>query len=296
MTLVRFGAEIARVWHSSLKTGPLLAPSPVTWLLPSPEFLQIAQPHGLVITRGQFTWLLPPHPVSLPWGCPLPLGPWKQDLLPFPKKSKCRAVRGWSRASWLLAIQTAAKAALPAINPFRAEKQGRDLREYSPAPIMINSVVAKVPCVCVQAHMRLWQWESLSVLSPENPLQGQSLSLLVGCSLNLFYSPILLIVPAPAENSLLQHFKPRAEIITRDELSLPVPPSNKQIGKTIFQSVIHGHTSENGDKCSFLSDPLREKSEKTDLKRQNIIMSVLFCASECPSTQQCCKIATFQSK
>lgn len=64
----------------------------------------------------------------------------------------------------------------------------------------------------------------------------------------------------------------------------------------MFQSLIHGHKSQNRDKCSFLSDPLREKSEKTGLKRQSIIMSVLFCARDCPSTQQCCQIATFQSK
>lgn len=79
------------------------------------------------------------------------------------------------------AIQTPAKAALPAINPFRAAKQVTDLKEHSPAPIMINSVVAKVPqalagSVCVQAHMSLRQWERLSVLSPENHLLGQSLS------------------------------------------------------------------------------------------------------------------------
>lgn len=78
-------------------------------------------------------------------------------------------------------IQTPAKAVLAAINPFRAAKQVRDLKEYSSAWIMINSMVAKVPealagSVCVQAHMSLRQWESLSVLSPENPLQGQSLS------------------------------------------------------------------------------------------------------------------------
>lgn len=56
------------------------------------------------------------------------------------------------------AIQTLAKAALAAINPFRAAKQVRDLKEYSSAWLMINSMVAKVPealagSVCVQAHV-----------------------------------------------------------------------------------------------------------------------------------------------
>lgn len=91
INLVRLGAlEISCVWHSSLKAGPLLAPSPVTWLLFSPEstFLQIPHPHDLIITQGKFTWLLPAHPVSLE----LPIPPWPMEagVAPFSQEVQMR--------------------------------------------------------------------------------------------------------------------------------------------------------------------------------------------------------------
>lgn len=134
------------------------------------------------------------------------------------------------------AIQTLAKAVLAAINPFRAAKQVRDLKEYSSAWIMINSTVAKVPealagSVCVQAHMCLRQWESLSALSPENPLQGQSLSPGGLLSQLLLCAPVFLIVSALTENSLLLNFKPRAEITMRDKISLSLTSVMSKYGR-----------------------------------------------------------------
>lgn len=130
-------------------------------------------------------FLLAPCPLS----CPLPLGWWKQELLHVPKRP-----RGANRrssvslssepqpAGWLSARNpNTGQGCVGRNKPFRAAKQVRDVKEYSSASITINRVVAKVPealagSECVHAYKCIGQWESLSVPSPENPSQGQSLS------------------------------------------------------------------------------------------------------------------------
>lgn len=84
---------ISCVWHSSLKTGALLAPSPVICF-------SVLNPHSC--RYHIHTASLSPKGNSpgcfllslCPSDCPLPLGWWKHELLPFPKENKCAAVRG----------------------------------------------------------------------------------------------------------------------------------------------------------------------------------------------------------
>lgn len=163
-------------------------------------FLQPQRPRDLIITQGKFSQLLPPHPTSL--GLPTPSWLMEAGVAPCSQKAKKykRAVLQRSvslsseprPAGWLSACNPNTVQGCAGCNkPFRAAKQVRDLKGYSSVSIMINRMVAKVPealggSVCVHAHMCIHQWESLSVPSPENPLQGQSLS-----PGGLFAQPIL---------------------------------------------------------------------------------------------------------
>lgn len=163
-------------------------------------FLQPRHPGDLTITQGKFTWLLPPHPASL--RLPAPPRLMEAGVAPFSQEAKKykRAVLQCSvslssepwPAGWLSARNPNTVQGCAGCNKtFRAAKQVRDLKEYSSPSIMINRMVAKVPealasSVCVHAHMCVCQWESLSVRSPENPLQGQSFS-----PGGLFIQPIL---------------------------------------------------------------------------------------------------------
>jgi len=153
-------------------------------------FLQPQCPRDLIITQGKFTQLLPPRPASL--GLPAPpqlveagVAPCSQEAERYKQAVPQRSVSLSSEprpAGWLSACNPNTGQGCAGCNqPFRAEKQVRDLQEYSSALIMINRVVAKVPealasSVCAHTHMCMCQWECLSVPCPENSLQGQSLS------------------------------------------------------------------------------------------------------------------------
>lgn len=181
MNLVKSEPDISYVRSSSLKTKALLAPSRFIWLLWIYVYVNSLSPEG----NSPGCFLLALCPLSHP----LPLGWWKQRLLHVPERP-----RGTNRrasvslssepqpAGWLSARNPNTGQGCAGRNkPFRAAKQVRDVKEYSSASIMINRIVAKVPealasSECVHAYKCIGQWESLSVASPENTLQGQSLS------------------------------------------------------------------------------------------------------------------------